>query len=274
MDLTDFMHGGPGRLWSCANCGLIVREEASRAHYQDDVYDTDLLNHLYPRYRDAFRAKESNYRHLLPARAEVLELGSHLGAFLEVAEEWGWRPTGLDIGESTSAFSRRRGLTVTRESLEDAGVPAHQTDALFIWNCFEQLEDPRRCLLAAHRVLKPGGLVIVRTPNVKFYARRRRHMKRSTGHRALHELAYNNLLGFPYLTGYDPGVLLRFLRQNGFEPLRGFSSAILTTPFPTMPAWVEREVEAAFQFAAPATLDGPWIEVVAAKSQEPTLERR
>lgn len=138
MDLTEFMHGGPGRLLACANCGLLMREEGGAAHYDHDVYDPDLMQHLYPRYARAFRGKGNNYRHLLPPRADVIELGSHLGAFLEVAEDWGWRPTGLDIGEFTSAFARSKGFTVRRESLEDSALRSHTADAVFIWNCLSR----------------------------------------------------------------------------------------------------------------------------------------
>src|SRR4051812_12223768 len=105
MDLTEFMHGGAGRLLRCETCGTLLREEADEAHYQDDVYDPVLMQHLYPRYVSAFRLKQPVYGGLLREHAEVVEVGSHLGAFLQTAEEWGWRPTGLDIGASTSAFA-------------------------------------------------------------------------------------------------------------------------------------------------------------------------
>jgi hypothetical protein len=98
MDLTRFMHGAPARLLCCQLCGLLWRDEAEEAHYADDVYDSDLMKVLYPRFAYAFENKRRQYRPLLRPAAEVLEVGSHLGGFLQVAEEWGWRPTGLDIG--------------------------------------------------------------------------------------------------------------------------------------------------------------------------------
>ena len=48
MDLTRFMHGGSGRLLSCPSCGLLSREDEGPAHYETDVYDPELLHHLYP----------------------------------------------------------------------------------------------------------------------------------------------------------------------------------------------------------------------------------
>jgi hypothetical protein len=97
MDLTRFMHGGSARLMTCPA----------------------LLSHLYPRYVRAFEEKRSQYLAVLRNGAEVLELGSHLGTFLQTAEQWRWRPRGLDIGESSRAFARNQGVSVKRLAPED-----------------------------------------------------------------------------------------------------------------------------------------------------------
>jgi hypothetical protein len=86
MDLTRFMHAGPARLLRCLSCGP--------------------MRHLYPRYLRALEQKKPLYRRMLRDGAEVLEVGSHLGAFLQTAEDWGWRPTGLGVGQSTSGLPR------------------------------------------------------------------------------------------------------------------------------------------------------------------------
>src|SRR5436190_16633108 len=140
MDLTRFMHGGPGCLLACPNCGILCRNDDDSPRYQTDVYDTELLTYLYPRYLRAFEEK-NQYKVLLRNNAEILELGSHLGTFLQTAEQWGWRPIGLDIGSATSSFARRMGTSVKTLPLKDYS-PHRQPEAIFIWNCFEQLEDP------------------------------------------------------------------------------------------------------------------------------------
>jgi hypothetical protein len=249
MDLTEFMHGGPARLLSCTRCGLVLRDEASAAHYQDDLYDPDLMQHLYPRYLAAFERKERLYRPLLPPGAPVLEVGSHLGAFLESAEGWGWRPTGLDVGEHTTRFARRRGLTVRRTTLEDVRL-RDRVPAVFLWNCFEQLPDPKSTLRAIHGVLQRHGLVVVRVPNVDYYE-----------HGSFRQLGYNNLLGFPYQYGYTQASLARVLSDSGFEPVREFASTLITLPVPDPPRWVRRE-EKKLRRRAERDGDGPWIEMV------------
>jgi hypothetical protein len=152
-DLTEFMHGSPARLLACRNCGTLLREEETRSHYNDDLCDFDLMQHLYERNLDAFRRRGSIYQPLLRHHAEVVEVGSHQGAFLESAEEWGWRPIGLDIGESTSDFARKQGVTVKRLEIGDYSPRLHKPEGIFIWNCFEQLEDPAGTLRRSFEIL-------------------------------------------------------------------------------------------------------------------------
>ena len=138
-DLTDFMHGDAVPILACSRCGLLIRGEdavLATASYEEDPNDPGLMAQVYPRYVEFFRNKREAFADRLPPHASVIELGSHLGGFLQAAEEWNWHPVGLDIGKDTAEFARRRGLTVRRETIEDTRVPAGSADAVFIWNCF------------------------------------------------------------------------------------------------------------------------------------------
>jgi hypothetical protein len=266
-DLTDFMHGAPAPLQRCSRCGLTRRAEGDpedAGSYEEDPNDPDVMAQVYPRYVQAFRNKEGGFLPLLRPNADVLELGPHLGGFLQTAEEWNWRPIGIDVGVDTTAFMRRNGLTVRHGLLEDARVKNGSADAVFIWNCFEQLLDPFETLKVAHRVLKKHGLLVVRVPNLAFYETFRR-----SGGFARRALAYNNLLGFPYLYGYTMKTLNRLLARAGFVYERGFNSELVTTPFADVSDRIAREQSRVSQAVAAwssrtswSTLTGPWIEAV------------
>ena len=69
---------------------------------------------------------------ILRPSADVIELGPHLGGFLQPAEEWDWRPIGVDVGEYITAFVRAKGLKVVRGTLEDRRSKAeHSTESSF-----------------------------------------------------------------------------------------------------------------------------------------------
>jgi SAM-dependent methyltransferase len=252
-DLTDFMHDGDAAISRCTRCGTLLRLEAdTRAtdSYAADPNDPGVMQHLYPRYVESFRNKAPAYRDRLPPHASVVEIGPHLGGFLQAAEEWNWRPAGLDVGIDTSDFARRQGLTVRRETAEDTRLRSGSADGVFIWNCFEQLADPASALLAARRLLRPHGLLVLRVPNAAAW---------STADP--HTLAWNNLLGFPYLYGYNRDSLARVARRHGFEPVREYGSELLTMPFPD-PARDVIDEQRRISERARSMADPPWLEMV------------
>jgi hypothetical protein len=268
MDLTYFMHGVPGQLLRCDVCGTLLREENRAAHYESDIYDFALMKHLYPRYLDAFREKEAHYRNLLREHAEVVEVGSHLGAFLETAENWGWRPTGLDIGEATTAFARKQGASVKRVALEDYSPRLRRPEAIFIWNCFEQMDDPAATLKRSHELLDRDGLLILRVPNSSFYLRVRRQLEKRRSKEVVNALGYNNLLGFPYLHGFGLTTLQNMVRANGFQPIETESSSLLTPPYPYLSSAVCKEWNATNRLGEQANAhNAPWIELVSRRQE-------
>jgi hypothetical protein len=224
------------------------------------------MQHLYPRYRQAFARKRDHFQPLLPLSAEVLEVGSHLGAFLETAEIWGWRPIGLDIGRDTSAFARRQGGTVKQISLDDYS-PGCRPDAIFIWNCFEQLDDPWDVMIRTRSLLSRHGLVVLRVPNTNFY--RQPALGASQWFRAL---SYNNLLGFPYLNGSNLEVLKRLLSSTGFEIVAAFATSLLTPPYPDMRGSIRQEwYQTRIKTENCGIANGPWIEIVGRTVPSPSL---
>jgi len=278
-DLTEFFHQGRADILACADCGLLVRDECEpppAETYSEDEYDPSVMERLYPRYLDAFRQKEKPYRALLPEGAQILEVGSHYGAFLQTAREWGWRAEGVDVGKDTSRFARSKGFTVHSKELGECGFRERSFDAVFIWNCFEQIPDPRPTLAECRRILKPNGLLIVRTPNGLFYAicqklLREEGLRSGAAKFLMEAMGYNNLLGFPYLYGYSAATLERLIEQFGFRSEGMLNSELITLPLPHNPDWVEEEEQAIsneVRMLARSVLTnpvgvlaGPWIEV-------------
>jgi hypothetical protein len=62
------MHGGPASFLSCPSCGTLLRDDEQPAKYEKDLYDSDLMAHLYPRYVGAFEQKRSQFQPVAGAR--------------------------------------------------------------------------------------------------------------------------------------------------------------------------------------------------------------
>ncbi len=278
-DLTDFFHGERADLLECDNCTLLVRKEHEpppTEEYSEDTYDPGLMEQLYPRYVDAFRAKEEPYRSLLTPGARVLEVGSHYGAFLQTAKEWGWQAEGVDVGKDTSRFAKSKSLTVHVAMLEECQFPDATFDGVFIWNCFEQIENPQSTLRACRRMVTEDGVLAVRTPNGLFYSVCQKLLRDPSLPDGAKEflveaMGYNNLLGFPYLYGHSRTTLERLIEPYGFRFSGVVNSELLTLPLPQNADWVsqeERTINADMRMLANSilmdtsgTAMGPWVEV-------------
>jgi SAM-dependent methyltransferase len=99
---------------------------------------------------------------MLPAGAQVLEVGSYVGAFLAAARDQGLNATGVDINPPVNAFARSLGFRVDDGELES--VVAEPVDAVVVWNTFDQLSDPRAVVVEARKRLRAGGLLAIRVP--------------------------------------------------------------------------------------------------------------
>jgi O-antigen chain-terminating methyltransferase len=101
--------------------------------------------------------------------AEALDVGCGRGEWLELLDEAGFMAQGVDLDDGMLAACRERGLRVERadalKTLSD--LPA---DSLALVSAFHVVEhvpfDVLRAIVQeALRVLKPGGLLILETPN-------------------------------------------------------------------------------------------------------------
>jgi SAM-dependent methyltransferase len=277
-DLVEFAHDAPARIVCCAFCGLLVRDERRDPSepYKEDSYDFAATDAILPRYVEAFRAKREPYRAMLPVGAKVLEVGPHLGAFLDVAAEWGWQAEGVDIGKDTSAYLVARGHRIQTRPLEECALGESSFDGVFIWNCFDQIDNPHETLAVARRITKPGGLLVLRTPNGRFYEACEATLRDATcspiADSVTAALGYDNLLAFPYLFGYDNKTLARVAAEHGYEHVQTIDSELIILPFPELPLWMvaeRRAVATALRMAGPVRqlesqgfAAGPWIEAL------------
>ena len=214
-------------LVACERCGLVSRwptpdRDAVRRTYADDAYPEDRLVEMLATQRSVYRRKIPVLRRLLGRPRRVLEVGSFVGGFLDVARSVGWDAIGLDPGRQLAAWCRERGHRVYECTLEEFaaqhGEPS--VDCIAIFNTFDQLVDPRTPLALAARLLPRGGVLALRIPHgLCFRALLARRRRASRVSRPLWEacLAWNNLLGFPHLRGYGLASLDRLVAGFGFR---------------------------------------------------------
>ena len=101
-------------------------------------------------------------------KGKLLDLGCGKGSFLATMRDLGWDILGVEIdAQAASVAQDHFGVPVVKSPLEKAKFPADSFDAVTITHVLEHVHDPIGLLKECLRVLKPGGRLVVVTPNAE-----------------------------------------------------------------------------------------------------------
>ncbi|MBC7262807.1 MAG: class I SAM-dependent methyltransferase [Chloroflexi bacterium] len=100
-------------------------------------------------------------------RGRLLDIGCATGFFLNVARDHGWDVVGTEVSEYSVDYARSHfGLDVRLGTLRDIRFESDTFDVVTMWDVIEHLTDPMGELQEIRRILRPGGLLSIITPNV------------------------------------------------------------------------------------------------------------
>ncbi len=98
----------------------------------------------------------------------LLDIGCSNGAYLAAMREEGWDVEGVEFDRDAAEYARNsRHLKVTEGAAEDAlrERAANSFDVVTMWHVLEHAFHPAAALKQIHRVLKPGGVLMLEVPN-------------------------------------------------------------------------------------------------------------
>lgn len=98
--------------------------------------------------------------------ARLLDVGCGNGFFLLRMKAAGWIVEGLEPDAAAVKAANLAGLEVRQGLLTDLSVPDNYYDAVTLNHVIEHLHDPLKSLQVCYRILKPGGLLFIATPNL------------------------------------------------------------------------------------------------------------
>lgn len=93
----------------------------------------------------------------------LLDVGCGVGGLLEIAARH-YDCVGLEPSPVGAEQTRRRGLTVIEGTFEEADIPESSFDIVLMDSVIEHVRSPRAVLAKANQVLRPGGVVVLKTP--------------------------------------------------------------------------------------------------------------
>jgi len=138
----------------------------------------------------------------------LLDVGAGFGFFLVEMKKRGWEVMGVEVSQKAIDHARDvLGLTVHPGPLEKIGFPENYFDVVSGFYVIEHLPDPITFLKECHRILKPGGFLLLKYPN-------------TTPIKGLLQLfgISNRFYDLPaHLADFSPRIIQRCLERVGFE---------------------------------------------------------
>ena len=194
----------------CSACFLVfVQNEVTAgelaAHYasieaEADVYDqpnVECLNYYYRKLADMIRRR-------FPQPGKVLDVGCSHGWFLDVMKDWECHGNEI-VAADAQAARERHGERIVTGSFEDYPLREGYFDVITLQDVFDHLRYPMPALEKCRRMLRPGGLIVIKVHNIScLYAR-------------LMGSSFYAIVPPSHLFFYDRRTLTRALSDSGFQ---------------------------------------------------------
>lgn len=174
---TNYHFEGIFSLVKCLSCGLV---------YLNPRPDVKAIGLYYPEdyrcfknggvIRTALDEKDpfvSTICQLGVKTGRLLDVGCGTGDFLVSAHLSGWQVAGVEPNEyARNRCNSRLGWEAVHSTLEEAAFPSQRFQVVTLWHVLEHLHSPKAALAEIHRILVPGGLVVIAVPNFNSLDRR------------------------------------------------------------------------------------------------------
>lgn len=178
--LTDRRLSLPDRfnLVQCRACGLLYLNpqpdwhELER-HYPDHYAPfTGAIDDQAARFvrwarRYGVRRRCRSITRRVPA-GRLLDVGCSTGVFLdEMRRQPGWNVAGVEpVAPAATYAAERFGLDVFHGTLLDAAYAEASFDVVTMWDVLEHVADPSAYVRETWRILKPGGWLVLKVPDL------------------------------------------------------------------------------------------------------------
>lgn len=167
----------PFSIVKCNRCGLVYQNPQLDKEYIKSIYIEDYylgkgdVNYSKDPGKDKFIADERfKIIEKMKSPSKILDIGCHLGRFLEVAYKRGWKPYGIDISAAaTKEADKINGLNIFLGELVEIRFEDRFFDLITCFEVVEHFSYPSETLAEIHRILKDDGLLVIQTANMNSF---------------------------------------------------------------------------------------------------------
>jgi 2-polyprenyl-3-methyl-5-hydroxy-6-metoxy-1,4-benzoquinol methylase len=139
------------------------------------------------------------------SRGRLLDIGTAAGAFVAAAKARGWEAEGCEPNRWLARWGAEHySITIRQGSVFEQPYEDGSFDVVTLWDVIEHTLNPREMLERCHRLLKPGGVLVVNYPDIGS------SIARALGRRWL-------FLTSVHLYYFDRHTMTRMLDTTGFR---------------------------------------------------------
>jgi 2-polyprenyl-3-methyl-5-hydroxy-6-metoxy-1,4-benzoquinol methylase len=96
---------------------------------------------------------------------KLLDIGCGNGHLIKRLSNMGWDVEGMDFDPVAVEYCKSQGLNARSGNFFDMNYPSNYYDAVTMSHVIEHVPDPAKTLKEVYRILKPGGTLVMETPN-------------------------------------------------------------------------------------------------------------
>ena len=205
--LARFEVPGSTTLWHCQPCDLYQYGRMADSEAYSEQYHQGYERHREQKLRTAMVRLNRAAAHVTCSRPRLLDIGCSVGCTVEAANRRGWDGVGVDVSQDAVDYCRNRGLNCQVVGALELPFADQTFDIVVSWHVIEHVADVKQTLREWRRVLKPGGVLFMETPDATCGKVRRLKEK------------YRKFWAPEHTYTFTPNNMGRFLSATGFQQI-------------------------------------------------------
>jgi 2-polyprenyl-3-methyl-5-hydroxy-6-metoxy-1,4-benzoquinol methylase len=179
VDTNRYCHKDTSEYFACTSCQALFQHPVPDRQAMLNYAETEYAEGVYGEYVGAREMKLAHFAarmDLMRPRVRVgtlLDVGCSCGYFMEVAMREGFEVRGLEFSQHAIDAARPevRARIIRTSVNELSGEHEQAYDVITAFDIIEHLERPLEFLQHARRLLRPGGVIVISTPDADHWLR-------------------------------------------------------------------------------------------------------